>query len=102
MRWMAMRKIEALKWAGVGLDDHPGLSASLGSWCSRGQTHVTPHVGEAETRARLCIFPKALQADFHSGPSLAAMLAEPSDGSRLTVTTVPVVWVVAAGAAAVS
>jgi hypothetical protein len=67
---------------GAALDGRLGPSASLGSWCNRGQTHQSPHVDGAGTRARLCIYLMALQAGFRLSSCLAVMWVEPSGGSK--------------------
>ena len=73
--------------------DRPALYASWGSWCNLGQTHERWHVDGKGSWARLCIYLKELQVDFHSTASLVANSAGPNDGSRSTATTaVPAEW----------
>ena len=74
-------------WGAAELDDRLGPSASWGSWCNRGQTHQSPHVDGAGTRARLCIYLMALQAGFRLSSCLAEMWVEPSGGSKWMAMT---------------
>jgi hypothetical protein len=65
---------------GAGLEP----SASLGSWCTLGQTHETAHVDGADKWAKLCIYLKESPADCHLNFSLVeTMMEAPSDESIL-------------------
>ena len=56
----------------VALRVRLALSASLGSWCSLGQTHERPHDDGAKTWARFYIYLKGLLVGSHWWPSPVA------------------------------
>ena len=76
-----------------------GFSAFSGSWNSLGQTHARTHVGERGTKAKLCIYLKALLEDSRSMSSPAATTGEPNGGSIWMARPAPAVRIENAGAA---